>query len=121
MFTLLVQTFSLVIAAAVALAAAVIPSWSVQVGTSGSTTAPPALLKMAEAERAFSKRASDATPREAFIEFFADESVSFQPEPGSARERLRKQPAPPPGAIAFQWEPRTGDVAASGDLGYLTG
>ncbi len=121
MFTLLHQTFSLVVAVVMALAAAVIPSWSVQVGATSATSAPPALLKMAEAERAFSKRASDATPRDAFIEFFADESVSFQPEPGSARERLRKQPAPPPGTPAFQWEPRTGDIAASGDLGYLTG
>jgi ketosteroid isomerase-like protein len=120
MFTLLHQTFSLVVAAVMAIAAAVIPGWSVQTGTT-SSAAPPALLKMAEAERAFSKLASDATPREAFIEFFADESVNFQPEPGSARERLRKQPAPPPGAPAFQWEPRTGDIAASGDLGYLTG
>ena len=91
MFTLLHQTFSLVVAVVMALAAAVIPSWSVQVGATSATSAPPALLKMAEAERAFSKRASDATPRDAFIEFFADESVSFQPEPGSARERLRKQ------------------------------
>ena len=82
---------------------------------------PPALAAMADAERAFSKRASDATPREAFIEFFADESVSFQPDAGPARERLRKQPPPPPGRPAFQWEPRTGDVAASGDLGWLTG
>ena len=121
MFTLLHQTFSVAVAAVMAVVAAVIPSWSVQVGTTTPAAAPPALLKMADAERAFSKRATDATPREAFIEFFADESVSFQPEPGSARERLRKQPLPPPGTPAFQWEPRTGDIAASGDLGYLTG
>jgi ketosteroid isomerase-like protein len=81
----------------------------------------PALAAMVEAERAFSRRASETTPREAFIEFFADESVNFQPDPGPARERLRAQPPPPPGRPAFQWEPRTGDVAASGDLGYLTG
>lgn len=82
---------------------------------------PPALLAMAEAERRFSARAAETTPREAFIEFFADEAVSFQPDPGPARERLRLQPPPPPGLPAFQWEPRTGDVSASGDLGYLTG
>ncbi|MCC7124774.1 MAG: hypothetical protein IT178_07985 [Acidobacteria bacterium] len=82
---------------------------------------PPALVAMAEAERAFSARASERTPRDAFIEFFADEAVSFQPEPGPARPRLRAQTAPPPGAPAFSWEPRLGDVAASGDLGYLTG
>lgn len=86
-----------------------------------SRAVPPALGAMAEAERAFSRRASEKTPREAFIEFFADESVSFQPDPGPARERFRAQPPPPPGRPAFQWEPRTGDIAASGDLGYLTG
>lgn len=82
---------------------------------------PPDLAAMADAERAFSRRATEATPRDAFIEFFADESVSFQPDPGPARERLRKQPPPPPGRPAFTWEPRTGDIAASGDLGWLTG
>ncbi len=82
---------------------------------------PPALVAMAEAERAFSARASERTPREAFIEFFADEAVNFQPEAGPARPRLRAQPAPPSGLPAFSWEPRLGDVAASGDLGYLTG
>lgn len=87
----------------------------------GTPPVPPALAAMADAERAFSRRASETTPRDAFIEFFADESVNFQPDPGPARERLRKQPPPPPGRPAFQWEPRTGDVAASGDLGYLTG
>jgi ketosteroid isomerase-like protein len=82
---------------------------------------PPALAAIADAERAFSRRASEKTPREAFIEFFADESVSFQGGPGPARQRLRQQPSPPPGRPAFTWEPRTGDVAASGDLGWLTG
>ena len=47
--------------------------------------------------------------------------MSFQPDAGPARERLRKQPPPPPGRPAFTWEPRTGDIAASGDLGWLTG
>lgn len=82
---------------------------------------PPALTAMADAERAFSRRATEAGTREAFIEFFADESVSFQGGPGPARERLRQQPPPPPGRPAFTWEPRTGDIAASGDLGWLTG
>jgi ketosteroid isomerase-like protein len=82
---------------------------------------PPALAAMADAERAFSRRASEAGVRDAFIEFFADESVSFQGGPGPARERLRQQPPQPPKGPAFTWEPRTGDVAASGDLGWLTG
>lgn len=108
---------------AIGIFAAVVPSWSVQSRPPSAppSALPPALVAMAEAERAFSRRASETTPRQAFIEFFADESVNFQPDAGPARERLRKLPPPKPGAPAFQWEPRTGDVAASGDLGYLTG
>lgn len=87
----------------------------------GDSAVPPALAAMADAERAFSARATAVGVRDAFIEFFADESVNFQPDPGPARERLRQQPPPPPGRPAFTWEPRTGDVAASGDLGWLTG
>lgn len=93
------------------------------VGPTAGQQAPlaPALSAMADAERAFSRRATEVGVRDAFIEFFADDSVSFQPDPGPARERLKQQPPPPPGRPAFTWEPRTGDVAASGDLGWLTG
>ena len=119
MFVWLQSLFALVIS----VVTAVIPWWSVQrEGAPAAAQAlPPALVAMADAERAFSRRAGETNPRDAFIEFFADESVSFQPDPGPAREGLRKQPPPKPGTPAFQWEPRTGDVAASGDLGYLTG
>jgi ketosteroid isomerase-like protein len=84
-------------------------------------TIPPALEKMADAERAFAKRAQDATVREAFVEFFADESVAFEPDPVPARESWRKRTTKPPPGSQLLWEPRLGDVAASGDLGYLTG
>jgi ketosteroid isomerase-like protein len=82
---------------------------------------PPALAKMADAERAFAKRAQEVSVREAFIEFFADESVAFEPDPAPAREGLRKQTQQPPAGFQLLWEPRLGDIAASGDLGYLTG
>jgi ketosteroid isomerase-like protein len=82
---------------------------------------PPALQQMADAERAFAKRAQEVTVREAFIEFFADESVAFEPDPTPAREGLRKQTRPQPAGFQLLWEPRFGDIAASGDLGYLTG
>jgi ketosteroid isomerase-like protein len=81
----------------------------------------PALRKMADTERAFAKRAQEVTVREAFIEFFADESVGFEPEPTPARESLRKQTRPQPAGFQLLWEPRVGDIAASEDLGYLTG
>jgi ketosteroid isomerase-like protein len=82
---------------------------------------PSTLQKMADTERAFATRAQQVTVREAFIEFFADESVAFEPSPAPAREGLRKDTRPQPQGFQLLWEPRFGDVAASGDLGYLTG
>ena len=46
---------------------------------------------MADTERAFAKRAADTTVRQAFIDFFADESIAFEPDPVPARESLRKR------------------------------
>jgi ketosteroid isomerase-like protein len=85
------------------------------------TSLPPALLKMADTERAFARRARETTVRQAFIDFFADESVGFSPDPEPAREALKKQNTPQPPGFELHWEPRLGDIAASGDLGYLTG
>jgi ketosteroid isomerase-like protein len=82
-----------------------------------------AFEEMAEAERAFVRRAQDVGAAPAFIEFFAEDAVGFQSgRPASAQAELRLRPAPPrdPNVI-FWWEPRYGDVAASGDLGWLTG
>ncbi|MGH9176083.1 MAG: DUF4440 domain-containing protein [Vicinamibacterales bacterium] len=80
-----------------------------------------ALLKMADTERAFARRARETTVRQAFIDFFAEESVGFGPDPEPAREALRKRDTPQAPGFELHWEPRLGDVAASGDLGYLTG
>jgi ketosteroid isomerase-like protein len=84
-------------------------------------TVPRALHQMAETERAFARRAREVTVRQAFIDFFADEAVGFAPDPEPAREALRKRDTPQPPGFELHWEPRLGDVAASGDLGYLTG
>jgi ketosteroid isomerase-like protein len=81
----------------------------------------PALLKLADTERAFARRARETTVRQAFIDFFADESIAFEPDPVPAREALRKRTTPQPAGFELHWEPRLGDIAASGDLGYLTG
>lgn len=80
-----------------------------------------ALLEMADAERAFARRARETTVRQAFIDFFADEAVGFGPDPEPAREALRKRDNPQPPGFELHWEPRLGDIAASADLGYLTG
>lgn len=82
----------------------------------------PALAQMVEAERAFARMAATHGVREAFLAFLATDAISVQPY-GRARAQWEARPAPPPGATLarLEWAPRTGDVAASGDLGWLTG
>ena len=84
---------------------------------------PPAFDEMADTERAFARRAQEVSVRQAFIEFFADEAVAFQSgQPASAQSEMKKRPldARDPNLL-FIWEPRYGDIAASGELGWLTG
>lgn len=106
-----VAVLALAFALVVGLSAAVIPEDAI----------PPSLKAMVDTERAFARRAADTNWRDAFLEFFADAAVSFQGNvPGPARERLSKL-SPPAQGIELLWEPRLGDIAASGDLGWLTG
>ena len=87
----------------------------------GFDTIPLSLAAIADTERAFARKAADTSIHAAFVEFFADEAVNFDPEPGPARERMRRRPDAFPKDLHMVWEPRVGDVAGSGDLGYLTG
>jgi len=79
------------------------------------------LEAMVNAERAFAKAATQKGIRDAFLEFFADDAIAFSPKPVSATERLRSRPSRPFSELELTWEPRTGDVASSGELGWLTG
>ncbi len=81
---------------------------------------PPALAEMADAERAFAAAAREKGVRDAFLEFFTDDAM-FAPGGGLAKDQLRKQPSQPFSVRELVWEPRTGDVARSGELGWLTG
>jgi ketosteroid isomerase-like protein len=82
---------------------------------------PPALEAMADTERDFAKRAMVVGWKEAFLEFFSDSAVGYDGEAvGPAKEQLRASPDPPKDHQLL-WEPRYGDVARSGELGYLTG
>ena len=83
--------------------------------------APNALLRLVQTERSFARRATVIGWRDAFLEYFADDAIALVPEPASAKERLRKQPSQPFSIAELKWEPRTGEIAASGDLGWLTG
>lgn len=77
-----------------------------------------AFAELADAERAFAQLAQERNWKFAFLEYFADGIRGFEGE--DLKANLRKQPDPPKG-LEFWWEPRYGDVAASGELGWLTG
>ena len=79
------------------------------------------LAEMADTEREFARTATVKGWRDAFLEFFADDAVTFTPDVVPAKDGLRKQPSTPFSELELVWEPRLGDVAASGDLGWLTG
>jgi ketosteroid isomerase-like protein len=82
---------------------------------------PQPLTQMIETERAFAARALIVGWKAAFLEYFADNAVGFdQGRAGLARDQIVANPDPPKDHRLI-WEPRYGDVAASGDLGYLTG
>ncbi len=82
---------------------------------------PSALESLANAERAFAKTAIEKGIRDSFLEFFDENAIAFNPAPVSATARLRSRPGRPFSEYELRWEPRTGDVAASGELGWLTG
>jgi ketosteroid isomerase-like protein len=84
----------------------------------GGTTA---LDEMVQAERRFAARALVVGWKQSFLEYFADSAVAFNGEETEpAKDQFRRQPDPPKDRRLI-WEPRYGDIASSGDLGYLTG
>src|SRR5437762_808246 len=82
---------------------------------------PSALESLVNAERAFARTAAEKGIRDSFLEFFDEDAIAFNPTPVSATARLRSRPGRPFSEYELRWEPRTGDVAASGELGWLTG
>jgi ketosteroid isomerase-like protein len=90
-------------------------------GPAAQDAVPPALLAMAETEREFARAARVKGIRDSFLEFFAGDSIAFTPDAVPARARLLGQQSTPFAVNELLWEPRTGDVAASGELGWLTG
>ena len=82
----------------------------------------PALKTLVDAERAFARRSLEVGWREAFLEFFADDGLSFAPGPGNAKERLRQRPATPrPIPYSLDWWPVFAGISHAGDMGFTTG
>jgi ketosteroid isomerase-like protein len=82
---------------------------------------PDALVKMVASERDFAARALVVGWKQAFLEYFADDAIGFaENQAGLAKEQIRQNPDPPKD-LQLLWEPRYGDVASNGEMGYLTG
>lgn len=82
---------------------------------------PEALTQMIDTEKAFAARALVVGWKQAFLEYFAQSGIGFdEGRVGNAREQVSKAPDPPK-ELQLLWEPRFGDSAASGEIGYLTG
>jgi len=118
----------LVLTAAAALTAALIASAAVSGQAPPPTAAsvtpvdPDPMAAVADAERAFARETAKVGIRAGFLAWFARDSIGFRPALGNAWDQINVRPAPPnPTAALLEWEPRVGDVAASGELGWLTG
>jgi ketosteroid isomerase-like protein len=81
-----------------------------------------AQTSLVETERAFAKTSVARGQAEAWIEFFSDDGVIFQPQAVNAKEVMRKRlPTAQPLPATLNWEPIYGDVSSGGDLGYNLG
>lgn len=80
-----------------------------------------ALNELVRSEQRFAARALVVGWKQAFLEYFADSAVGFDGGLAAPAKDLYRQQPDPPRDLRLIWEPRYGDIAASGDLGYLTG
>lgn len=102
--------------------ALVVLSLLLTIGLTQGKSGQKAMESLANAERAFAKYSVDHGVREAFMTFFAEDGINFQPHPTKTIDSYRKRPAPAtPPPIVLNWAPIYGDVSAAGDLGYTTG
>jgi hypothetical protein len=120
------RPFALITAAALAAALAVSAAVTGQAPPPTSASVAPLdadpMAALAEAERAFARETAKVGIRAGFLAWFARDSIGFRPALGNAWDQIDSRPAPPnPTAALLEWEPRVGDVAASGELGWLTG
>lgn len=88
-----------------------------------SGSVPESLASLVDAERRFARRSVEAGMRQAFLDHFAEEGLSFQPEPVRTRETLLRQAALAPGAdtATLRWSPTWGVISRSGDFGFTSG
>jgi ketosteroid isomerase-like protein len=79
------------------------------------------LGEMVRTEQRFAARALIVGWKQAFLEYFSDSAAAFDDGQVVPAKELFRKSADPPKGLRLRWEPRYGDIASSGDLGYLTG
>ena len=92
-------------------------------------TADQPLPRMVATEKAFAAATAEIGVRDGFLTFFADDSIELNGGKdgasaaiGRAKESLKTLPPPHlPLANRLIWEPFTGQMAADGTVGWLTG
>lgn len=115
--------FAIVLAAALAAPALIAQSGQSRLAPAPAERLDTALVSLVEAERAFARLSRKVGQLPAFLAYFADDVVTFQPLPVTGKDGLREKAlaASYPSPRHLDWEPWFADVAASGDLGYTTG
>jgi ketosteroid isomerase-like protein len=86
-------------------------------GSAGNVGAQP-LNELVAAEKAFAKRSTESSTREAFIAYLSDSGYIFQKEPVKGKAFWEAASA---GTDLLSWEPVFAAIAAAGDIGYTTG
>jgi hypothetical protein len=74
---------------------------------------------VAQTERAFSARCAQIGIRDSFLEYFAEDAIRFNPEPGLARPDLEREQSST--KVRLTWEPKIVRVASTGKLAVSTG
>lgn len=83
----------------------------------------PGVAALVEEERAFAQLSGKVGQAAAFLAYFADDVVTFQPAPQTGKSALRAAAAKAvlPAPRMLDWEPWYAGVSSAGDLGFTTG
>jgi ketosteroid isomerase-like protein len=78
----------------------------------------PSIRAIVDQDRAFAAASVAKTTRDAFMDFLADDSLLFRPQPVPGKMFMRRTPSPPGKLV---WAPAYADAASSDDLGVTVG
>lgn len=76
------------------------------------------LQKLVETEKAFAKMAVEKNTKTAFLEFLANDGITFEPNPVNGKEAwsVKKE-----SVSQLAWAPEFADISTNGVIGYTTG